>query len=197
MTPFDNSELSNLGHSLSPSSFWSVPVVVNVGWIGPIVITDQSPSASSQTWLSPSWWSWSPGSSGPSLFNTSVRMQSHKCYLSSHKSLSVVIITIVVILIINIIIIMVSILFHMSNLLFSKIHNSSVASRKWVFNGSQNGRHVALNGVKRHTFYGERDHGLGFTMLTSIALWAKLLRKWEIGKFTKITSSPLIFWKLY
>ena len=29
------------------------------------------------------------------------------------------------------------------------------------------------------------------------ALWAKLLRKWEIGKFTKITSSPLIFWKLY
>ena len=25
------------------------------------------------------------------------------------------------------------------------------------------------------------------------ALWAKLLRKWEIGKFNKITSSPLIF----
>ena len=28
-----------------------------------------------------------------------------------------------------------------------------------------------------------------------IALWAKLLRKWEIGKFNKITSWPLIFWK--
>ena len=27
------------------------------------------------------------------------------------------------------------------------------------------------------------------------ALWAKLLRKWEIGKFNKITSWPLIFWK--
>ena len=25
------------------------------------------------------------------------------------------------------------------------------------------------------------------------ALWAKLLRKWEIGKFNKSTSSPLIF----
>ena len=30
-----------------------------------------------------------------------------------------------------------------------------------------------------------------------IALWAKLLRKWEIGKFNKITSWPLIFCKLY
>ena len=29
----------------------------------------------------------------------------------------------------------------------------------------------------------------------TIALWAKLLRKWEIGKFNKITSWPLIFWK--
>ena len=29
----------------------------------------------------------------------------------------------------------------------------------------------------------------------NIALWAKLLRKWEIGKFNKITSWPLIFWK--
>ena len=28
------------------------------------------------------------------------------------------------------------------------------------------------------------------------ALWAKLLRKWEIGKFNKITSWPLIFWKI-
>ena len=57
--------------------------------------------------------------------------------------------------------------FHMSNLLFSKIHNFSVASRKFVFNGSQDGRHVAYNGVKSHTLYGERDQGLGFAMFTS------------------------------
>ena len=57
--------------------------------------------------------------------------------------------------------------FHMSNLLFSKIHKFSVASRKFVFNGSQDGRHVAYNGVKSHTLYGEKDQGLGFAMFTS------------------------------
>ena len=36
----------------------------------------------------------------------------------------------------------------------------------------------------------------GPPMVVISALWAKLLRKWEIGKFNKITSWPLIFWKL-
>ena len=34
-----------------------------------------------------------------------------------------------------------------------------------------------------------------FTYSANQSLWTKLLRKWEIGKFNKITSWPLIFWK--
>ena len=46
-------------------------------------------------------------------------------------------------------------------------------------------------------FIVRRRTEMGVKSVLNNALWIKLLRKWEIGKFNKITSSPLIFWKLY
>ena len=42
---------------------------------------------------------------------------------------------------------------------------------------------------------GEKPNKCNQCDFACTALWAKLLRKWEIGKFNKITSWPLIFWK--